>query len=353
MFGLFLMNGYESIMIKRTFFICLLTIAAFISFSGTRTIYRNDSQAISARALLLDEQDKKRRFVGPLEFLGAWELKSDNQNFGGISEIKLLSDGRFLGISDAGTLIGFGLSNDAHIDRPFIAPIPYAYQTNYKDRDAEGMTYDPATNQIWISYEGNHAIRRFSTSMASSTGIARPAAMQKWSSNSGAEAMVRLSDGRFILFSEGYDRPDGSYDALLFSGDPVEPGSKYIAFGYRPPVGYKPTSAALLPDGDILILNRRISLPYGFSAKFVKINPDMIQAEQSISGDLIATLGPPVLTDNMEGLAINEENGRTILWLISDNNFFILQRTLLMKFALNEHNKKPEADVPAPGFDSL
>lgn len=32
------------------------------------------------------------------------------------------AEGRFVGISDAGTLIGFGLSNNAQIDRLFIAP---------------------------------------------------------------------------------------------------------------------------------------------------------------------------------------------------------------------------------------
>ncbi len=38
--------------------------------------------------------------------------------------------------------------------------------------------------------------------------------------------------------------------------------------------------------------------------------------------------------DNMEGLSVHQENGRTILTLISDDNFSVIQRTLLLEFEL-------------------
>jgi hypothetical protein len=34
----------------------------------------------------------------------------------------------------------------------------------------------------------------------------------------------------------------------------------------------------------------------------------------------------------MEGLAVTQEGGRTIVWLASDDNLLPLQRTLLLKF---------------------
>jgi hypothetical protein len=71
-----------------------------------------------------------------------------------------------------------------------------------------------------------------------------------------------------------------------------------------------------------------------------------------VQGAVLATLKSPLLVDNMEGLAITQENGRTVIWMISDNNFNIWQQTILMKFALTEEIKKPEADA-APGFESL
>ena len=47
-------------------------------------------------------------------------------------------------------------------------------------------------------------------------------------------------------------------------------------------------------------------------------------------------LQPPLTVDNMEALSVTVENGRTIVWIASDDNFFPLQRTLLLKFALVE-----------------
>jgi hypothetical protein len=40
--------------------------------------------------------------------------------------------------------------------------------------------------------------------------------------------------------------------------------------------------------------------------------------------------------DNLEGLAVHRNDGRTILTLVSDDNFSPLQRTLLLQFTLME-----------------
>jgi hypothetical protein len=102
------------------------------------------------------------------------------------------------------------------------------------------------------------------------------------------------------------------------------------------------------------VLKRKISFPQGFAAKLAIVDVAEITKNAVVGGDVIATLAAPLLVDNMEGIAITQDNGGTIVWLVSDNNFNIWQRTLLMKFRLSErtNKKKPEA-LPAPGFDSL
>jgi hypothetical protein len=338
----------------------LLLIALLVlSIGGLRYVRHNNSQYIALQPLPLDPQRPALKTVGGLTFLNAWQLNSDNSDFGGISALMALRDGRFIGLSDAGTLIGFGLTNNNRADHPFIAPLPGTTgpDIGYEDRDSEGIAHDPATGQFWISYEGKHAIRRFNPSFSRIDGKYTAREMLGWGSNSGAETIVRLPDGRFAVISEGMDMPDGSYMALMFSGDPVEPGSSYFAFGYRPPDGYKATDAAVLPNGMLLILNRRIAFPHGFSAKLTVVGPSEIARGQTVRGKLLATLASPLLVDNMEGLAITQENDRTIIWMISDNNFNAWQRTILMKFALTPPKdaaptKKPEA-IAAPGFDSL
>lgn len=326
-------------MLPRLLRISSLLLLAFLAVSGVRTIYRNNSQNITLSPLQLDPAHPGERRLGDLIFLKAWELRSNNGKFGGISAFTALPDERFVGVSDVGTLVGFGIGNDETAVRSFITPLPGAFgaDAGYKDRDSEGMTQDAATGRTWISYESNHMIRRFDPSFTAVEASAKPPLMANWPSNGGAESIVRLPDGRFVVFSERDNRGDGIYAAILFSGDPVEPRTIAAEFRYKPPAGYKPTDAAMLPDGRMLMLHRRIALPSAlFAAKLTIIEPSNIRGGALISGKVIATLAAPLLVDNMEGLAVTREGNDNIIWLISDNNFNILQRTLLMKFRLAE-----------------
>src|SRR3546814_6810451 len=79
--------------------------------------------------------------------------------------------------------------------------------------------------------------------------------------------MVRLADGRTIVLSEGADDDPRGREALLYVGDPAEPGPEPIRFLYdsdgRGPV----SDAAPLPDGRILLVHRRL----GFDPVFTTI----------------------------------------------------------------------------------
>jgi hypothetical protein len=163
-------------------------------------------------------------------------------------------------------------------------------------------------------------------------GVA-PAAIGTWPANGGAEAMVRLRDGRFLIFSEAAELEDGVTEAVLFDGDPAEPGTRSARLAYRPPTGYQATDAAMLPDGRILILNRRFGLLHGVSAMLV-VAELPVEEGLVIEGREVATLKAPLAVDNMEALSVAQEGGQTIVWIASDDNFSPLQRTLLMKFAL-------------------
>ena len=55
---------------------------------------------------------------------------------------------------------------------------------------------------------------------------AQPAAMRSWRGNSGAEAMVRLADGRFLVFAEGRDEGALIATSPLFAGDPARSGAR-------------------------------------------------------------------------------------------------------------------------------
>jgi hypothetical protein len=335
----------------------LLLLLAALAIGGTRFTYANHSQNITFTPLPLDTDRPELSRVGQLEYLGGWQLRSNNQDFGGISALARQNDGRFFGVSDAGTLIGFGLSDDPDIDRPFIAPLPDAFSPgkNFRDRDSESLTHDPATNRFWIGFEARTAIRRYAPSFAREEAMTRPNEMTPWDGNSGPEALARLHDGRFVTISEGQDRPDGSYEGLVFSSDPTNADVRIKKFGYQPPVGFKITDMVQLPDRRIIALNRRVAFPKGFECKVTLFDPADITEDAVIHPRTIAFLISPLLVDNMEGVTFSTENGRTIIWMVSDDNFAVYQRTLLMKFALLSDPpgiKKPELQN-SPGFESL
>ena len=106
---------------------------------------------------------------------------------------------------------------------------------------------------------------------------------------------------------------------------------------YRPGPGFKPTSAALLPDGGVLVLERRFTLLGGLAIRVVRLSADEIKPGARLTGEELAFFRPPLAIDNMEALAVRRgPAGETLVYLMSDNNFNPIQRTLLLHFALDD-----------------
>ena len=70
----------------------------------------------------------------------------------------------------------------------------------------------------------------------------------------------------------------------------------------------------------------------------------LIRPGALLEGNEILRLAPPFLADNFEGVAVRTERGRVAIYLVSDDNYFALQRTLLLKFELAD---EPVARRPA------
>ena len=162
--------------------------------------------------------------------------------------------------------------------------------------------------------------------------------MRRWRGNAGAEAMVRLADGRFLVFSEGQRRRRPLSDASLFAGDPAVPGTPCGAAPLPPPAGLpgRPTRPCCPTAGCCSSTGASPGCE-GFRRSLVVADPRGLRPGATIEPRReIATLAAPLTVDNMEALSVTRENGRTIVWLASDDNFIPLQRTLLLKFELVE-----------------
>ena len=280
----------------------------------------------------LAADDPALRDVGRLHFLGGWSLSSPDQRLGGLSSLRIEGD-QAIALSDAGMVVTFPLPGTSPAPRVRFQPVvqgPGARRER-RTRDTEGLWIEG--NQIWMTFERQNAVWRYDrTTLAAQTG-AQPPLMRKWWPNSGPETIVRLADGRFLVIEEGRDNGGATSQAVLFAGDPAVPGTPATLLNYVRRIGYRATDAALLPDGRTLILNRGLAefqLSAMLAVADLRAGPG-----RKFGVQVVATLAAPLVVDNMEGLAVTQEAGRTIVWMVSDDDFMrLFRRTLLLKFEL-------------------
>lgn len=276
----------------------------------------------------LDEAAPESKRLGRLVFLGGWTLTSNDERFGGISALHVEA-GQVLALSDSGWRSSFPLPGRRGSVRAVIAMMEAGTADDKESRDVESLVVDGGV--LWVGYEQANSVWRYDRRDFAVRGSATPAAMERWASNRGAEAMVRLADGRFLVFNEG---KGGDSEALLFAGDPADAGTPALRLRYRPPAGFRITDGGLLPDGRLVLLHRRVGLFEGFTASLTAAHLPALADGAVIEGQEVAAFEGAVTRDNFEALSVGREGGRTILWLASDDNYNKLQRTLLLKFAL-------------------
>ena len=294
--------------------------------------------AIVAKAVPLNPRDPARTRIGGLAYLGGWVLTSADRRFGGISA--LAGDGEdLIALGDRGGIFRISPRGNLPPAGRVIGMLPDGPAG--RGRDSESLARGPG-GAYWVGFEGANAIWRYDPGLGRATGHVAPAVMAGWPRNGGPEALVRLADGRFLVFSEeAKGRVAGSRAALMFAGDPVA-GARADRFDYVPPDGYVVTDAQALPDGRMIVLHRRFTLMDGVSAVISIVDLAAVRPGAVVRGREIARLASPMTVDNMEALAITRDARGAILWIASDDNFSSIQRTLLLRFRLDKETA-PEA----------
>jgi hypothetical protein len=164
--------------------------------------------------------------------------------------------------------------------------------------------------------------------------VPMPPAVRKLPFNKGLEALVVVSKGlplagTLIALSERGLDAQGNLIAFLVGGP--SPGQ----FSVRRTESFDISDAAILASGELLILERKFSLLAGVGIRIRRIPLASITPGALVDGPAIfhADLGQEI--DNMEGLdAFVTPEGDTVLTIVSDDNFSLLQRTLLLQFTL-------------------
>ena len=292
-----------------------------------------------------EPRDGARTRFGPLTFRGGLSLTSSYREFGGISSIRVGADGaRFLAATDKGRWlrgrIVYQGARPTGIADAEMAPIlgadgrPLAARGWY---DTEALAEDGGT--VFVGIERVHRIVRFDYGrnglLARGTPIAVPPAFARLPSNKGIECLVFVPKGALArtlmaISERGLDAA-GNIRGFLIGGP--SPGE----FAVRRIGDFDVSDCAITPGGDLLLLERSFSTLRGVGMRIRRVPLGDVKPGATIDGPALIEADMGYQIDNMEGLSVHRAaDGALVLTLISDDNFSLLQRTLLLQFTLSE-----------------
>lgn len=307
---------------------------------------------VSARPLAgFERLNSSQKDYGRLEWLGGVVLSSNDPRFGGWSGLAIDTDGRHLvAVSDAGTWMTAELvyreGRPAELKQARLGPLKSREGGPLKrdrDRDAEAVVLLRGTlerGQLLISFEQNHRLGVFDIGKDGVTPpsryIAVPKDAQRMRRMQGFEAVAVMRSGRnkgaIIAISEHLLDSHGHHSGWIMSGD------RASRFAITDIGGYDPTDAVGLPNGDLVLLERRFRWTEGVKMRLRLIRSDEIAPGAVIKGEVLLEANMAQEIDNMEAISAHRAaDGGTILTLMSDDNFnSFLQRTLLLQFRFKD-----------------
>jgi hypothetical protein len=83
-----------------------------------------------------------------------------------------------------------------------------------------------------------------------------------------------------------------------------------------------------------MFLERSFRFIAGFAIRVTIVSQDKLHTGAEITAQEIARFEFPAIVDNFEGIAARKsKSGETLVYILSDDNYNPLQRTLLLMFA--------------------
>jgi hypothetical protein len=300
---------------------------------------------VNARPIAsFDRSDRAHVRFGSLEYRSGLALTSRFPGFGGLSGLRLDAKGeRFISFSDKGAWFtgrivyqGREMTGLDDVEAaPMLGPdgLPITTRGWF---DSESIALDGPF--VYIGLERVNQVLRFDfrKGFTRSPGVVvpLPPAARKLPFNKGLEAMVFVPKGlplagTLIAISERGLDAKGNLIAFLVGGP--SPGQ----FSVRRTDNFDVSDAVLLPSGELLLLERKFSLFNGVGIRIRRIALASLAPGAVVDGPSIfdADLGDEI--DNMEGIDAHvTPEGDTVLTIVSDDNFSMIQRTLLLQFTL-------------------
>jgi hypothetical protein len=325
------------------FFAALIVAAA----ASAQTADQPRKIAITGTPLVsFDNREPTRMRFGSLEFRGGLQLTSTEEVFGGLSGLLVARDGAsFVAISDRGQWFRGTLTyRDGRLaaltdveTAPIRGPDGAAYSSRARF-DSESLTEYAGKYCVGVERQNEIVCFDFAKQglLARAQSIQVPAVVKIFPNNHGLEALVGVPAGQelagaLVAISERSLDSEGNIVAVMIGGP--RPGS----FSIKRTENYDVSDVALMPNGDLLLLERHFSLLRGIGVRIRRLMQRDVRPGAVVDGEILIEADLGYQLDNMEGIAVHRSpTGETIITLVSDDNFSALQRTLLLQFALAE-----------------
>jgi hypothetical protein len=326
-------------------FLAALAIGTFALADALRYPQAPTRLQIDATAITsFDNHDATQSRFGSLEFRGGLVLTARHPAFGGISAIHVEPDGNhFIAITDRGSWlrgrIVYREGKPAGIADAEMAPIlgadgkPLAARGWY---DVESLT--ERDGMLYIGIERVEQIVRFDYRRdglrARGQPIAVPPEFKTFAFNKSLECLATAPQGSpmgsaLIAVTERSLDKDGNLRSFILDRDVVTP------FSVKRTDDFDVSDCTILPSGDLLLLERRFSPARGIAMRIRRIPLAEIKANAVADGRSMIEADLGYQVDNMEGIAVHQTaSGETIVTIVSDDNFSVIQRNLLLQFAI-------------------
>ena len=318
--------------------VCLLAASTVVPLQA-------DDETLPVKSRLITNfkigSDQTR--FGGFEFVGGLELSSSHSMLGAMSGIRLSGDRHsFLGVMDTGYWYAGRFERGANgeltgVSDFSISPLldENGQPSNQKWKvDAEGIAL--RGDEVLVSFERRNRVDVYPAKAPGGSKPLRSLPLQipagELRNNQGPEAVMVAPEtsplaGDAVMVSERSLNAAGDIYAAILTGP-----MKGVFFVKRH-APYDVTDGDFLPNGDLLLLERRFSIAGGIGMRIRRIDGSRLGPGNLVDGPILLEADFGNQIDNMEALDVTtDEDGQIFVTLVSDDNHSILQRNLVLEF---------------------
>ena len=241
-----------------------------------------------------------------------------------LSDLKLTGDGGFITVSDVGDLARGRLALDGRgrltgLDGLRVRRLSLIDGTPISQKvegDAEGLALTTG-GDLLVSFERDHRIWNYGplTALRNPQAVRRPD--YPFPENDGMEGLAASGDGWRVAGESG-----GVWDCSPARCTAVTPPPETLLTDSD----FRITGMDRDPAGGWFVVQRSYRAPIDVRARVRRM------AQDGTLGPVLVELKLPGTTDNFEGIAAERRGDLTRLYILSDDNFNAVQRTMMLAF---------------------